>query len=337
MRWFGGAVLVGVVGCGVFGEGDGSGSGGSSGAGTTTAGVGATEAVVPTTGSGEVGSSGATSAGDATSAGSEGGEDGDSPFVCGPTENILGFHYLRTIDIGLSNIQASYFNPDMGEMVFLAWTGQGKRVAYDGTVLGDVMAPAEATWTLDGATYDLADKRALLVDQLCHFVEADPVTLGLIEFTNLGGMFGLNVCSGLAIGLDGHVYITSTLSEEVVVLTRDLTTEVRRFRVDDDGLDNVDGISLIAGSRNFLVLSTYDRKAAIFDPKGEVIVPAAEIGGDAPPLVGLGGGTAETPDAVLTVCGNGHAWLCEGLDKYGCYEFAPDPGEGNSCPCALQQ
>ena len=49
-----------------------------------------------------------------------------------------------------------------------------------------------------------------------------------------------------------------------MVLSRDLDRVIRRFRVDDDGIANVDGISLLAGSGHLLLLSTFDRKAALF-------------------------------------------------------------------------
>ena len=260
----------------------------------------------------------------------------DTGFVCDPNAvpDALQFNYVKTIDIGLGNIQASYYNIEAQEMVFLSYAGPGKRVALDGTILGDVKAPVEVTNILDGATYDPISKTALLVDQPCNFAEVDAVTLAPISLTTLDAKFGLSICSGLAVGLDGNLWVTSTNTEEVVVITRDLQTEVARYKVDVLGLTNVDGISLIAGSENFLVLSTFDLKAAILSPKGDLVVPTATIGA-APPLVG--DDNPKIPDAVLTVCGNGHAWLCEGLQnqKVGCYEYAPEGGDSDSCPCVI--
>ena len=236
--------------------------------------------------------SGSTSAAPTTS---------DTGFVCDPNAvpDALQFNYVKTIDIGLGNIQASYYNIEAQEMVFLSYAGPGKRVALDGTILGDVKAPVEVTNILDGATYDPISKTALLVDQPCNFAEVDAVTLAPISLTTLDAKFGLSICSGLAVGLDGNLWVTSTNTEEVVVITRDLQTEVARYKVDVLGLTNVDGISLIAGSENFLVLSTFDLKAAILTPGGGLIVPASTIGGAMPPLVG--GDTPAIPDAVLTL------------------------------------
>ncbi|MEZ4452263.1 MAG: hypothetical protein R3B09_22545 [Nannocystaceae bacterium] len=44
------------------------------------------------------------------------------------------------------------------------------------------------------------------------------------------------------------------------------------------------------------------------------------------------------PDASLTVCVNGHVWVCEGLKeaKDGCYIYVPEV-EADSCPCVLPQ
>lgn len=300
--------------------------GSSTGPPTTGASTGTSEGPTSSTSGGPTSS---TSSGPGSSSGSSSGG-----FVCDPNAvpDVLQFNYVRTVDIG-SRIQASFYNIDAQEMVFLTYEGKGKRVALDGTILGDVTAPPEVSQVLDGATYDQVKGIGLLVDQECDLAEVDAASLAFLTNNNIGAKFGLDICSGLAIGLDGHLYITSTNTEEVVVVTRDLQTEVRRFKVDDDGLTNVDGISLIAGSENFLVLSTYDLKSAIFTPTGEVVVPASTIGGPAPPLVG--GDMPEIPDAVLTVCGNGHAWICEGLEKVGCYEYAPEGGDSDSCPCTI--
>ena len=317
-----------------------------SGAATTDPPTTAVPTTEPTTGvsasaTGTTGAPDTTATADATT-GSTGpasttASTSDTDFVCDPNAvpDTLKFNYVKTVDIGLGDIQASYYNIEAQEMVFLAYHGAGKRVALDGTVLGDVEAPVEVSNLLDGATYDQVNKTALLVDQACNFAEVDPVTLAPISITKLDAKFGLSVCSGLAVGLDGHLWLTSTNTDEVVAITRDLTTEVARYKVDGFGLTNVDGISLIAGSENFLVLSTFDLKAAILTPGGGLIVPASTIGGAMPPLVG--GDTPAIPDAVLTVCGNGHAWICEGLvqNKVGCYEYAPEGGGGDSCPCVI--
>ncbi|MEZ4452262.1 MAG: hypothetical protein R3B09_22540 [Nannocystaceae bacterium] len=189
------------------------------------------------------------------------------------------FTYLKTVDIGLKDIQSSYYNIAAGELVFFSYQGPGKRVALDGTVLGDVAPPPEVTKILDGATYDQVNGTALLLDQTCNFAEVDPVTMDVVLLDKVDDVkFGIVTCGGLALGLDGHLYIASTQTDEIVVITRDLQTLVRRFKVDDDGLSNIDGVSLIAGSENFLLLSTFDLKAEIVDPLGNVVVPASTIG-----------------------------------------------------------
>lgn len=245
------------------------------------------------------------------------------------------FSYQKTVDIGLQDIQASYYNIAAGELVFFAYTGPGKRVALDGTVLGDVTAPPQVSNTLDGATYDQVNGTALLLDQKCNFAEVDPVTIDVLKLDKIDDVkFQIVTCGGLALGLDGHLYIASSQTDEIVVITRDLQTLVRRFKVDDDGLTNIDGISLIAGSENFLLLSTFDNQAAIIDPFGDIIVPTSTIGEADPPLIG--GDMPMIPDASLTVCVNGHVWVCEGLKEFkdGCYVYVPEV-EADSCPCVL--
>jgi hypothetical protein len=140
----------------------------------------------------------------------------------------------------------------------------------------------------------------------------------------------MSVCSGLAIGIDGHMYIASYGTDEMVTLTRDGLTEVARVPT----LPGIDGIGIIAGSANFLIMSTYPlpAQAAIVDPQGNYVVSPTSLGQALPPLVG---GNPASVDAVLTLCGNGHAWVC---DEYGatCLDYAPDDGDKNACACLIQ-
>jgi hypothetical protein len=303
----------------------------TSGGSTTSEGMSTSSAGTASTSADESSTTGTTS--------STGGTTGDSGgVVCVPEDvpDALAFTYSKTVDIGLGDVQASYYNIAAGELVFLSYQGQGKRVALDGTVLGDVTAPPQVTQVLDGATYDQVNQTALLLDQACNFAEVDALTMDVILLGKIDeAKFAIDVCGGVALGLDGHLYVASVLTDEVVVITRDLTTLVRRFKVDDDGIGNVDGISLIAGSENFLVLSTFDLMAAIFDPLGNPIVTGTKIG-SGPPLVGAD--NPKIPDASLTVCANGHVWVCEGLanQKTGCYVYTPEV-ESDTCPCVLPQ
>lgn len=146
-------------------------------------------------------------------------------------------------------------------------------------------------------------------------------------------MFGLDICAGIAIGVDGNLYIGSDLTNEVVVISRDGSTEIRRFDVGVGNIAGVDGVSLIAGSENFLVVGTDEPTAAIFDPLGNVVVQGAPHGLDKAPLKG---GTDELLDATLTLCATGHAWVCEaGSGK--CWDYAPDDGDKNTCQCLIPQ
>ena len=50
----------------------------------------------------------------------------------------------------------------------------------------------------------------------------------------------------------------------------------------------------------------------------------------------LKGGAVPNSDAILTVCGNGHAWVCE---EYGskCHDYAPEDGDKDACACTIPQ
>jgi len=304
----------------------------SSEAGTNSTGVSGT------TGSG---STGELSASESGSSGDSGGDSSggtttgaDMCFIA-DVEDTLNFVYVKSIDlVDINTIQASYYNIDAKEIVFFSYFGKGRRFSIDGQPLGDVMAPAEALPKLDGASYDQVNGVAMLITQDCRLVEADPVTLQFIKATQLDEVkFKIGVCAGVAVGVDGDMYVISWLTEEMVQMSRDGQTEHARVDLAALDLSRPDGISLIAGSENFLVLSSAKKQAAILSPKGAIIVAPGVVGQNFPPFQG---GDIVNPDASLTVCGNGHAWLC---DEYGthCHDYAPEGGDKDACACTIPQ
>lgn len=280
---------------------------------------------------GMTGTSAATT-GEATSGGSTGG------FVCDPNEveDTLAFTYVSQFDTGIPDmvLQASYYNSDADEVMIMSFSGKARRFMVDGTAIGDVFdVPAEALPKLDGATYDPVGKVGLLINQDCVLTEVEPQTLAVLKTQALG--FGMSVCAGLALGLDGNLYIASYGTDEMVTLSRDGLQEVGRVNVvQAAGIDGFDGIALIAGSENFLIMSTAPTtKAAIVNPAGGVVVAASDLGQASAPMIG---GMPMLPDAVLTLCGNGHAWVCEAY-KATCFDYAPEDGDKNACACLIPQ
>lgn len=263
------------------------------------------------------------------------GTTGEAPCVIADVPDTLAFTYSKSIDLApINTIQASFYNQDDKEIVFFSYFGQGRRYSLDGTPLGDVMAPPEALPALDGATFDQVNRVGMLINQACTIVEVDPVTIAPLASIQLDvAKYGLQTCSGIAIGLDGHMYVNSFFTDEIVVLTRDGQNEIRRIDLQPVGLPRPDGITLIAGSANFLILSTTDIRSGILGSDDTVIVGPSPTGQDAPPLVG---GNITNPDAVLTVCGNGHAWVC---DEYGtgCHDYVPNDGDKDACACTIPQ
>ncbi len=255
--------------------------------------------------------------------------------MIGDVEDTLGFIHQKSIDLGdINTIQASYYNIAAKEIVFFSYFGKGRRFTIDGTPIADVMAPPEALPKLDGASYDQVNGVALLITQDCRLVEADPVTLQTLKVIQLDTVkFKIGVCAGVAIGVDGDMYVISWQTEEMVKMTRDGQTELARVNLAGLDLSRPDGISLIAGSENFVVLSSAKQQAAILTPKGGIVVPPGKVGQMLPPFEG---GAITNPDASLTVCGNGHAWLC---DEYGtkCHDYAPKDGDKDACACTIPQ
>jgi hypothetical protein len=307
-------------------------SGGSEGTVTpTTAGPGGEGSEPEVNPTGTTGTSAATTS-EATSGSSTGG------FVCDPNEveDTLAFTYVSQFDTGIPDmvLQASYYNSDADEVMIMSFSGKARRFMVDGTAIGDVFdVPAEALPKLDGATYDPVGKVGLLINQDCVLTEVEPQTLAVLKTQALG--FGMSVCAGLALGLDGNLYIASYGTDEMVTLSRDGLQEVGRVNVvQAAGIDGFDGIALIAGSENFLIMSTAPTtKAAIVNPAGGVVVAASDLGQASAPMIG---GMPMLPDAVLTLCGNGHAWVCEAY-KATCFDYAPEDGDKNACACLIPQ
>jgi len=280
---------------------------------------------------------GTTTPGDTTSAttGTTGGTTGSSGCDVADVPDTLAFTYSKSIDLApLDTIQASFYNQDAQEIVFFSYFGQGRRYSLEGQPLGDVMAPPEALPSLDGASFDQIKRVGMLINQNCAVVDVNPVTMQTLAVIQLDkAKLGLDTCAGVAIGVDGSMYVTSYFTDEIVVMTRDGQTELGRIDLAAAALPRPDGISLIAGSDNFLVLSTTMIQSGILSPQGNVVVGPAPTGQDMPPLIG---GNITNPDAVLTVCGNGHAWLC---DEYGtqCHDYVPMDGDKDACACTIPQ
>ena len=313
-------------------------TGGASTAGTegtgdpTSTGPGSTGG--PDSSTGGTGSTGSLSASSTGESGGESSTGADGCFIA-DVEDTLGFVYTKTIDlVDINTIQASYYNIDAGEIVFFSYFGKGRRFTIDGQPLGDVTAPAEALPKLDGASYDQVNKVAMLITQDCRLVEADPVTLMTSKVIQLDvANFKIGICAGVAVGVDGDMYVISWQTQEMVRMTRDGLTVLGRVDLLALDLARPDGISLIAGSENFLVLSSQKQQAAILSPKGTIVVAPGAVGKDIPPLKG---GNVPNSDAILTVCGNGHAWVCE---EYGtrCHDYAPEDGDKDACACTIPQ
>jgi hypothetical protein len=271
-----------------------------------------------------------------TGAGTTGSSTGE--FVCDPNdvEDTLAFTYVGQFDTGIPDavLQASYYNVDADEVMIMSFSGKARRFTVDGVPLGDVFdVPPQALPKLDGATYDPVTKVGLLINQDCVLNEVEAQTLAILKTQPLG--FGMSICAGLALGLDNNLYIASYGTDEMVTISRDGLKELGRVNlVQVAGLDGFDGIALIAGSDNFLVMSTSPTtKAAIVNPAGGVVVPASDLGQAMPPMIG---GMPMLPDAVLTLCGNGHAWVCEAY-KATCFDYAPAGGDQNACECLVPQ
>lgn len=258
------------------------------------------------------------------------GHDGE-PLGCDPNlPETTSFTFAKTIEIGVGTLQAGYYDGRRDEITVLSYFGEGRVLDTEGNILREVAAPLEALPALDGAAYDAARDLALLIRQACVLVEVDPETMMALSTRSLGGDHGISICAGLAIGPHGNLYIASYGTNELVVLSPGDYTEVLRRDMATEGFHGMDGIAEIAGSESFLVNSTTSDRAMIIDLAGNEVVPPAAFG--QAPLVG--GGPYGSLDSMLTICHNGHTWLC---DEYGttCSDFAPSDGDKEACACLV--
>jgi hypothetical protein len=250
--------------------------------------------------------------------------------ACDPAQipDTTAFTFVKTIPLGIGTLQAGFYDSTRDRVAVFSFYGQGRLVAVDGTVLGEIQAPPEALPSLDGAAYDLANDKALLITQSCKLVEVNPETFAAESVTLLGAAHGVSICAGLAIDPKSNLYVASYGTNELVVLDRSGETELRRTNLLGIGMAGIDGIAEIAGSANFLINSTTQGTAAIITAQGELIAGPGAVG-DTPIM---GGGLVGKPDSMLTICTNGHTWVCA---EYGttCSDFAPSDGDKQACGC----
>jgi len=75
--------------------------------------------------------------------------------------------------------------------------------------------------------------------------------------------FGVQTCSGIALTpIDNNLYIASYTTDEILAISRDGQTELGRFSLEPANLDGPDGINVISGAGDLLILSTNDSRRA---------------------------------------------------------------------------
>lgn len=259
-------------------------------------------------------------------------ETSDDPS-CDPEAipDTVEFTLEQTIDVGVSTLQAAYYDTVRDEVTVLSFGGEGRVLDTSGNVLREVSAPPEALPSLDGGAYDAERDIALLIRQNCTLVEVDPATMMALDSTPLADLHDISICAGIAIAPNGNRYIASYGTDELVVVAPVDHALVFRRDLAAMGFTGIDGIAEIAGSDNFLVNSTIQAEAMIIDEQGQIVVAPGAFGGS--PLSGAI--DVDTLDSMVTICDNGHTWLC---DEYSttCSDFAPSDGDKQACGCLVE-
>lgn len=244
--------------------------------------------------------------------------------------DTVAFSFVKTIELGIDTLQAGFYDSTRDRVVVFSFFGEGRVLDIEGNIVDQVQAPAEALPSLDGGAYDLAGDLALLINQNCDLVEVDPETFATKAVIPLGLAHGMSVCAGLAIDPMANLYIASFGTDELVVLDR--SGQVEQLRVDmlGIGMPGFDGIAEIAGSDNFLINSTTNLTAAIIAADGTLVAGPGLVGD----LPIMGGGAVGQPDSMLTICTNGHTWVCDAYET-SCSDFAPSDGDKMACGCLI--
>ena len=244
--------------------------------------------------------------------------------------DTTAFSFVKTIELGIDTLQAGFYDSTRDRVVVFSFFGEGRVLDIEGNIVDQVQAPAEALPSLDGGAYDLAGDLALLINQNCDLVEVDPETFATKAVIPLGLAHGMSVCAGLAIDPMSNLYIASFGTDELVVVDR--SGQVEQLRVDmlGIGMPGFDGIAEIAGSDNFLINSTTNLTAAIIAADGTLVAGPGLVGD----LPIMGGGAVGQPDSMLTICTNGHTWVCDAYET-SCSDFAPSDGDKMACGCLI--
>lgn len=156
---------------------------------------------------------------------------------------------------------------------------------------------------LDGAEYDPATDRGLLITQDCRVHELDASTFALVAQRTLTGA---TTCAGIALGADGSLYVASYGTREVVVYPRAGTAPTRRFSVAGVGTGLIDNLARVPGTDTFLV-GTNAGPMALVDPTGRVLTGPAAVGVAAP----LVGGMPVNADGATGIGTNGQLFFCD--------------------------
>ncbi len=251
---------------------------------------------------------------------------------CDPDQipDTLEFTYVKSIPLGVSTLQAGFYDSTRDRVAVFSFFGEGKLLDLDGNILADQPAPPEALPSLDGAAYDLGSDLALFLRQSCDLVEVDPDSFAAVNTIPLGAAHGMSICAGLAIDPLGNLYVASYGTNELVVLDRTGQLEIFRVNLLEFGFGGIDGIAEIAGSDNFLITSSTVNTAAIIDAFGQLVAGPAPIG----ELPVTGAALMSSPDSMLTICRNGHTWICEEYSS-SCLDFAPSDGDKAACDCLV--
>lgn len=262
------------------------------------------------------------------------GDPGDTGVAPGCDPDLIpdttAFAFVASYELGIDTLQAGLYDSQRQHVVVFSFYGEGKILDLDGTILASIAAPPEALPSLDGGAYDAAADLILLVTQDCDLIEVDPETFAAVSVTPLGAAHAMSICAGIAIDPQSNLYIASFGTNELVVTDRAGAVELRRVDMLAIGLPGFDGIAEIAGSENFLVNSTSDLTAAVIAADGTLVAGPGAIG--VSPI--MGGGAVGQPDAMLTICDNGHTWVCDAYETT-CSDFAPSDGDKIACGCLV--
>jgi cysteine-rich repeat protein len=188
------------------------------------------------------------------------------PSVC---HRVLEFVSISRFAAPAPQNQAVHYDPVSRSFVVYDFSsGDGVEFCLDGTVVGS--RPRPVGGTLDGATYDPFTDRFLFVQQNNTLSEVDRSGAVVRQVT----LEGINFAGGIAVGDNGHLYVSGQADKRIHIYERMETTPRASILSDTqqawfDQMIAISGLRLIGA--HYRPQGSTDYQVTLFDLDGQQV------------------------------------------------------------------